>query len=326
MRGGRYGSCLSYRLPMTAPVPQPIPAFVNPEAGNADDARHALRGVGGFEILEVPPHTLVERVREVVSSGATRVLIAGGDGSIGSAAGVIAGSGVELAILPCGTLNHFARDLSLPMDLEAAARLAREGIAVPIDAAVVNDRLFLNTSSVGAYVTFVRLRERLERRIGYHLGSFLAAVRLLYRLRVIRVRLEVERETREYLTPLVFIGVGERELKLPTLGARVEGGEHGLHVMIVRHRSGARTLALALAAAARGVKAVARTPAMDVFLVDSCRIEAHTHRAAVDGEIMPISPPLEYRHMPGHLRVVVARNGADERKAQRAGTATTGGE
>ena len=112
--------------------------------------------------------------------------------------------------------------------------------------------------------------------------------------------------TREYITPLVFIGVGERELRLPTLGARVPDGKTGLHVMVVRRRSGARALALGLAAAARGVKAVSRTPALDAFLVNSCRIERRARSVSVDGEIVQIAPPLEYRHVPGHLRVVVA--------------------
>ncbi|HEY4216392.1 MAG TPA: diacylglycerol kinase family protein [Gemmatimonadaceae bacterium] len=281
-----------------------IPAFLNPLAGNAEAAREALLGVGGFDIREVSPHTLADHVRAAVSGGASRILVAGGDGTIGGAAGVLAGTGVELAILPCGTLNHLARDLELPMELADAARVAMNGVAVPVDAAVVNDRIFLNTSSVGAYVTFVRARERLESRLGYHVASAVAGVRLLFRLPLFRVTLRVEGNTREYLTPLVFIGVGERELQLPSLGARVPNGRTGLHVMVIRRRSGARTLATALAAAARGVGAVARTPAMDVFLVDSCQIEPRTRTAAVDGELVTVTPPLVYRHIAGQLRIV----------------------
>jgi diacylglycerol kinase family enzyme len=129
-------------------------------------------------------------------------------------------------------------------------------------------------------------------------------------MRTFRVRLQVEGVAREYVTPLVFIGVGERELRLPTLGARVPGGRTGLHVMVVRRRSGARTLALALAAAARGVSAVAATPAMDAFLVDSCRIERRARSVSIDGEIVHMMPPLNYRHVPGPLRVVVAPDAA----------------
>ena len=283
-----------------------IPAFVNPLAGNAVAAREALSEVGGFDIREVPPHTLAEHVREAVRGGAKRILVAGGDGTIGSAAGVLSGTGVELAILPCGTLNHLAKDLELPLELADAARVALVGTAVPVNAAVVNDRLFLNTSSVGAYVTFVRARERLERRLGYHAASLVAGLRLLFRLPLFQVALRVDGATREYLTPLVFIGVGERELQLPSLGARVAKGQTGLHVMVIRRRSGARTLATALAAAARGVRAVSRTPAMDVFLVDECQIRPRTNVVSVDGELVTAKPPLQYRHVPGQLHVVTA--------------------
>lgn len=282
-----------------------IPAFINPRAGNADAARGALESVGDFDVRDVPPATLADRMRAAIADGARRILVAGGDGSIGSAAGAIAGTGVELAILPCGTLNHLARDLSLPLNLEEAAQVAKTGRSVAVDAAVVNDRIFLNTSSVGAYVSFVRARERLERRLGYHIGSLVAGVQLLVHMPTFRVTLEVEQVTREYITPLVFIGVGERELRLPTLGSRVADGKTGLHVMVVRRRSGARTVALGLAAAARGVEAVSRTPALDAFLVDSCRIDRHARSVSIDGEIVQMRPPLRYRHVPGHLRVVV---------------------
>ena len=281
-----------------------VPAFINLAAANAEASRRALRAAGGFDIYEVPAHLLSLSVRSAVENGARRVLVAGGDGSVASAAAILANTETELAILPTGTLNHLAKDIGLPLDLADAARVALEGTVSVADAALVNDRLFLNTSSVGAYVTFVRLRERLERRVGYGIASFVAALRLLYRLPLFRVTLEVDGVAREYVTPLVFVGVGERELKLPTLGARVPGGQPGLHVMIVRRRSGARTLALALAAAARGVDAVAQTPAMDVFLVKSLRIETHAKRAAVDGELVAVTSPLEYRHAPGCLRIV----------------------
>lgn len=284
-----------------------IPALVNPLAGNAGPARDALCAVGGFDVREVPPDTLADETRKAVGDGASRILIAGGDGSIGSAASVLAGTGIELAILPCGTLNHLAKDLGLPLELEEAARVAQSGCAAPVDAAVVNDRIFLNTSSVGAYVSFVRLRERLERRLGYRIASLVAGIRMLFHMPTFNVSLEVDGKRHDYLTPLVFIGVGERELQLPSLGARVAEGRTGLHVMVVRERSGGRALALGLAAAARGVQAVSKTPALDSFIVDSCTIVPRVPRIGLDGEIVTVKAPLEFRHVPGHLRVVVAK-------------------
>jgi len=130
------------------------------------------------------------------------------------------------------------------------------------------------------------------------------------------VTLQVAGTAHQYVTPLVFIGVGERELKLPTLGARVQNGQRGLHVMVVRRRSGGRALALGMAAAARGVSAVAKTPALDAFIVDECTVRPHVPRIAVDGEIVTATSPLVYRHVSGHLHVVAPPDSAQQAARQ----------
>ena len=269
----------------------------------------ALEHSGDFEVRLISPELLPAALREEVARGTPRVLVAGGDGTLGTAAAVLRGGTTELAIVPAGTLNHLAKDLALPEDLTSAIAVARAPTTTRIDLGAVNSHVFLNTCSVGAYVAFVRLRDRLERWLGYRLASLVAGIRVLVRIRTFRIVLEVDGVEREYETPLVFIGLGERELKLPQLGKRVQGGRRGLHVMVVRSRTGARLLALALAAVARGSKAVARTPALDAFLVDRLRIEpkrsTKVWRVAVDGETVAIDAPLEFTLLPEALPVVV---------------------
>src|SRR4029079_10564428 len=97
----------------------------------------------------------------------------------------------ELAILPGGTLNHFARDLGVSTEADEALELAVAGQSRGVDIGMVNGRVFLNTSSVGAYVRFVRIRERLERRFGYRIASAIAALRLLFQWTGYAVELEV---------------------------------------------------------------------------------------------------------------------------------------
>jgi diacylglycerol kinase family enzyme len=260
-------------------------------------------------VLRTPPEDLENALRRAATAGALRVVIAGGDGSVATAAAVLREHPMELAIIPAGTLNHLAKDLGLPDDLDDASRIASGAHVRSLDVGMVGARVFLNTSSVGVYVAFVRLRDRLERYLGYWLASVVAAASLLFRARTFRVTLEVDGQTREYVTPLVFVGVGERELRVPTVGARVPHGRRGLHVMVVRHHGGARLLALALAALARGLDAVARTPALDAFIVDGCRIEPRSRRPywhiAIDGEIVAVPAALQYSIVRDALRVVV---------------------
>lgn len=282
-----------------------IPVFVNPAAGNAAAVDAAIGGAGGFERFPLDSTRLRDAIRAALDDGAPRICVAGGDGSVATAAAAVVEARGELAIIPAGTLNHLAKALSIPLDPAEALRVAGGSRTVALDVGFVNDRLFVGTSSVGAYATFVRARERLERRLGYWLASAIAAIRILMRLRTVTVTIEVDGVSRTYRTPLVFIGVGERELRLPTLGARVEGGRSGLHVIVVRSRTGARIIALALAAAARGLRAVARTPALDAFVVDRCTITGSFHAIAVDGEVVRATSPLEYRLERGALRVVV---------------------
>ena len=289
------------------PAAVTVPAFINPGAGNAAEARKALEAAGGIEVRETDPSGLVDAIRQAVKEGATRIIVAGGDGTVAAAASVVAGTEVSIGILPAGTLNHLAKDLHIPMDLAEAARIAVGGTMTTIDVGRAGDRIFLNTSSVGAYVLFVRTRERLERRLGYWLASLVAAVRIAFRLKRFRVELDLEGTKREYRTPLIFIGIGERELKLPHLGGRVDNGQRGLHVLVVESSNSARLLALAFAAAARGLESAARSPALDAHLVERCRIDLpfRTARISVDGEIIEVTGPLEYSIWRDALRVVV---------------------
>ncbi|GAC1513993.1 MAG: hypothetical protein NVS1B4_00630 [Gemmatimonadaceae bacterium] len=284
-----------------------IPAIVNARGGSADEARAALDEAGCFDVQLVEPPAIAEHIQRAVDAGAARVTVAGGDGTIGTAAAILAGTRIEMAVVPGGTLNHCARDPGVPTDGAEAVRAAASGVVRGVDVGYVNQRLFLNTCSAGAYVTFVRARERLEPRLGYHLASVAAFVRIAAHLSRFSVELEVNGQTRRYRTPLVFIGVGERDLKLPHLGGRTPNGGHGLHVLVLRGKTRARLFALALAAAARGVRSVARTPDLEAFLVDRVRIDMPRRRGnvAVDGEIVAMSAPLDFRIARDALRIVV---------------------
>lgn len=282
-----------------------IPALINAKSGTADAARTAITANAAFELHEVDPDQIAEQVR-TLASNAARILVAGGDGTIATAAGELLGLPTELAILPGGTLNHFARDMGLPEDATEALALAATGSSRTEDVATVNGRAFLNTSSVGAYVHFVKVREYLERRFGYRVASFFAALRVMVQFRSIAVEMEVDGRRRIYRTPLVFIGVGERELQLPSLGNRVKSGQRGLHVLVVRGRTRARLLATGLSAVARGTKATSRSLEMDSFIVDRVTLTQNRRSStvAVDGELVRLDTPLEYRIERDALTVV----------------------
>jgi diacylglycerol kinase family enzyme len=290
-----------------------LKVFLNSAGGGAQAAREAL-AKAGLDLQVVQPNELESRLKQEVDSGAKRILVAGGDGTIATAASLVANKDIELAIFPCGTLNHFAKDHEVPTDMDKAVGVALNGVVVGADIGYIGDSIFLNTSSLGAYVSFVRVRERFERHLGYRIASFLAFVRTWVHLRSFTVTLEVGGEKKEFRSSMVFIGVGERELKLPILGNRVKNGRRGLHVMIVGGRKRARLFALALAGIAKGTKEAEKLPEFDDFLVDSCRIDLTRSHALIglDGELKEVRAPLDYKFERDALRLVVSPPEVDE--------------
>jgi diacylglycerol kinase family enzyme len=288
----------------------PIPAFVNLESGSGHAARDALITAGGFDVEPCDPESLDSHIEQAVRSGVDRVVVAGGDGTIAKAAAALVGKKTALAVVPGGTLNHFAKDHGIPTDPAEAVEISATGTTTSTDVAVVNGRVFLNTSSVGAYVVFVRARERLERYVGYRLATLLAGLRLLGRVRPFTVELTLDGVSRRYRSALVFVGVGERELQLPAVGSRAENGRRGLHVIVVRGGTWARLIAAGLMAAFGGNEALTQGTLVDTYVVDECRIELRRALGfvAIDGELVAMTSPLVYRVERDALRLVVPPN------------------
>jgi diacylglycerol kinase family enzyme len=234
------------------------------------------------------------------------IVIGGGDGSIRTVASVLAGTEVPLGILPLGTLNHFAKDLGLPHDLDAAAEIVAGGARRRVDLAEVNGEVFINNSSVGIYPYIVIDRER--RRAHYNLTKWIAMVPAVFRaVRHFprrRLALSAEGWTRPYRTPCLFVGNNDYGMDLFTLGRRqhLDRGDLSVHVVKQRRPFGFFWMICRLcfghASQARDIES---------FKLKEVEVKSKTSRlpVALDGEVEILHPPLRYRSLPGALHVIV---------------------
>jgi diacylglycerol kinase family enzyme len=233
------------------------------------------------------------------------VVVGGGDGSVNAVAGVLAGTGVPLGVLPLGTMNHFAKDLGMPLEIEAAVTALAAGRTREVDVAEVNGRVFVNNSLLGIYPYMVTDRERWRRALG--LGKWaamtLAFVRMLVRFPRRRLRIQAEGWSRPYRTPCLFVGVNEYEaepFRWPRRDA-MDGGR--LWLVVARHGSPLRFVWFAFRAAFRGLE-----PADDfeIFRVTAVDVRPGAARVpvAADGEVERMRRPLSYRIRPRDLRVL----------------------
>ncbi|MGZ8392361.1 MAG: diacylglycerol/lipid kinase family protein, partial [Gemmatimonadales bacterium] len=187
------------------------------EAGR--DARITL-AKGGAEINAA--------MRRAVEAGCEALVVGGGDGTINSGASAAVDRGIPFGVLPLGTLNHFAKDLGIPLDLDEAARVVLEGVVCKVDVGEVNGRIFLNNSSLGVYPAIVRLREKYRTTVG---GKWIAALwaglTVLRRRPFMAVRIVAEGETIVRRTPLVLVGNNEYQMSGIQAGTResLAGGQ-----------------------------------------------------------------------------------------------------
>ena len=133
--------------------------------GIAGSIGEALSRAGiDSEVILVEGKDCAARAADHVKQGAELIIAAGGDGTMSAVAGELAGSKARMGILPLGTLNHFARDLGIPPDLQEAAMVIAAGHTRAVDIAEVNGRTFVNNASIGLYPLMVvdRDAQRIE--------------------------------------------------------------------------------------------------------------------------------------------------------------------
>jgi YegS/Rv2252/BmrU family lipid kinase len=249
---------------------------------------------------------MIAAARKALGDAADIVVAGGGDGTMNTVASVMAGSGVALGVLPLGTLNHFAKDLGIPLELDEAVRNVAEGKRIEVDVARVNDKIFLNNSSLGLYPDIVRDREKQQRRLGR--GKWPAAawatIAALRRYPFLSLRLTIDGVQHARSTPFVFIGNNEYTMRGLAIGARTHL-DRGQLSLYVAQRPGRLGLLRFAFRALFGRLAQERD--FDVLLSDKLDIETrHRHlRVATDGEVTIMTTPLRYRIMPAALTVIV---------------------
>jgi diacylglycerol kinase family enzyme len=263
-------------------------------------------------IAIVPGKGIADRIRSEIAAGRSgaqsgfdTIVVGGGDGSVQAAASVLAGSDLPLGILPLGTLNHFARDLGLPLDLETALRVVTARRVGSVDVGEVNGHVFVNNSSLGIYPHLVAERERYRRHgPARWLAAALAIGRVLWRLPRPRVHVLAPRWQTERRTTCLFIANNMYRLDGFAIGKRtqLDGGDLCLYMV----KSGGRLALLQLAMRAFFSRL---EPDRDFVLAQlkSVDISAHRRRlrVALDGESLMLRPPLHYRIRPRALRVIV---------------------
>lgn len=154
------------------------------------------------------PSELFPEVEKAAKEHAGVIAIGGGDGTMSSVAKYFMDSQSILGVVPLGTGNQFARDLSIPSDLEQACQIIANGKVASVDVGVAGEQLFLNVATVGLTT---RIAEELTVDAKRAFGRFVYAFALVKALRKVRpfiATLLIDGKQHRYETLQVVIGNG----------------------------------------------------------------------------------------------------------------------
>jgi diacylglycerol kinase family enzyme len=278
------------------------------KAGNLQSMIAGLFAAEGLnaEIILVAGKDVTAAAKQAVAGHHETIVAAGGDGTVSTVAAEVAGTEKILGVLPLGTLNHFAKDLHVPLHLEGAARTIVQHHTAAVDVGEVNGRVFINNSSLGIYPHIVhrRVAEQMRLRIGKWPAFIWASMRAFRRFPFLDLCIEVEGKKLRRESSFLFVGNNEYEMTGFRIGARrrLDAGKLGLYLT---HRTGRWGLIRLALRALLGH--LTQENDFEAYLVEEAFVEAYRHfiLVATDGEVRWMELPLHYQCRPRALRVIV---------------------
>jgi YegS/Rv2252/BmrU family lipid kinase len=259
----------------------------------------------GLRVIDVQPGLDVHSsVRESIAAGVKTFVVAGGDGSIHHVLQALVHTDATLGIIPIGSVNHFARDLQIPLDdWRKALEIAVKGAVRQIDTGRVNGRYFLNSVMLGMYPTLSHYRERF-RSTHSKWRAYLRAIRLAIRqFPHVTLVIELNGRVETISTQMFVVSVNTYDLGQAGIASpktTLDDGRLSIYSLSFMSRwQFTRAAAKFFRGRIQDVPGFRRVRTTDLR-IDSAR---HSMRVSVDGELMDLRPPLQIAAVPASLLV-----------------------
>ena len=281
--------------------------LLNRRSGAPDTEKEELAvaaAKAGLEVVEIEEKLDLPAFIASKRKAGTRLFVAaGGDGSLLAVAQAVVGTDAVLGVIPMGSLNHFARDLKIPLTWSDALQVALSGKVRVVDVGKVNDRYFLNNVFLGVYAKITEGREKYRSEMGKWRAYFESLRLALRHFPDVELELESAEGKERVRTQMFTVSVGLDDLStFGMLAPRVALKAGTLHVYWLPFLT-RRAFALA---SARYFLGLAPTFG-DFRSLATTRIHLHSPRRRIqvvtDGELEWLQPPIQIAIVPSALRV-----------------------
>jgi diacylglycerol kinase family enzyme len=278
----------------------------NPQSGTAQSAKEIVKSFesAGSQVDCYDIQKGSDALTPIIKKGKyTAVVAAGGDGTVNMVAGIAIKLSLPLGVLPVGTLNHFAKDIGLPLAFEGAVQVICFGDLQAVDYCTVNDKVFLNNASIGIYPSVVLDRDN-KKYFSKMLATATAFITALFRDHTLRAVVATDTFETSVRSPLLFIGNNRYELERIGFTKRSNITSGKLFLYIVK-ATRSRSLILLALLSLIGM----RRRHVDVMRETTRPITINSQQqhvlVAVDGEIIRLDSPLTFSMHAASLKVYV---------------------
>ncbi len=261
------------------------------------------------EISVIDDGSEIQAVAQKYAKGEWDAIVAaGGDGTISVVAEVLMDTNHTLGVLPLGTLNHFAKDMNIPLSLtESLDIVTTGGRVIKIDVAKCNNAVFINNSSIGVYPKVVALRERMQERGAYKWFAFIKASRsVIANIPKISVMLDMEGKRIPRATSFIFVGNNHYKLQGLNVGSRASLAEGKLSLWVSRNTTASGLLLLGLRMVLGKIREDRDFSAFNLTEVE-VEMQEKNILVSLDGEVAQMNSPLRYSIVPQSLSVLVGK-------------------
>tara|TARA_R110000765_G_scaffold41766_5_gene88756 strand:+ start:1144 stop:2064 length:921 start_codon:yes stop_codon:yes gene_type:complete len=295
--------------------PQHVIIILNNGSGLEDGPERKAKIAERFEHHGIPasfvtfdPGADLEKIAKdtALKSPNSTIIASGGDGTISGVSAGLAGLPNQFGMIASGTFNYFARSLNLPETVEEAIDVIARGKIRPTGIAMINDKVFLNNASIGAYAAILQTREGIYKRWGRsRVAAYWSVVKALATLRApLKLTVTYDGKSFNHRTPIVFAISNAFQLNQMGLSGEDCIANGGMVLLIApdTNRWGLLKHAAALAFGVAKRQTDYQMHCSSEFTLEM----SHKSRAvARDGELARMNGPFKLSMRPNALNLIV---------------------
>jgi diacylglycerol kinase family enzyme len=229
---------------------------------------------------------------------------AGGDGTVNALASLLVNKmDVVMGVIPSGTLNHFAKDLGLAVEIdESVSRLAK-GRSKLIDVGHINDKIFLNNSSIGIYAKVANVKRRTKVWLFRFILGILSGLWFIANPPSYNFKIKVGGKTIQRNISIIFVGNNRYDLSGFGLSNRHSLSGGNLSIYVIRTINPFRLIAVSLNLLIGHINA----DYFETYEAPELKINTRKKKllVAYDGEVARLKTPILYSIAKKELRVIV---------------------